>query len=52
MDSTMMGPFDVSRRLYYLEDRSAKGIDIIDIASGKVIAQVAGMFVRYSKAKN
>jgi hypothetical protein len=36
---------DVSRRLYYLGDRSAKGIDIVDIASGKVIAQVAGMFV-------
>jgi hypothetical protein len=36
---------DVSRRLYYLGDRSAKGIDIVDIASSKVIAQVAGMFV-------
>lgn len=36
---------DTSRRLYYLGDRSAKGIDIVDIASNKVIAQVTGMFV-------
>jgi hypothetical protein len=36
---------DASRRLYYLGDRSAKGIDIVDIASNKVIAQVTGMFV-------
>lgn len=36
---------DVSRRLYYLGDRSAKGIDIVDIASNKLIAQVTGLFV-------
>jgi hypothetical protein len=36
---------DASRRLYYLGDRSTKGIDIDDIASNKVVAQVAGVFV-------
>lgn len=36
---------DASRRLYYLGDRSAKGIDIVDIASNKMIAQITGMFV-------
>lgn len=38
---------DVGRRLYYLADRSlsVKGIDIVDIASNKVIAQVKDVFV-------
>ena len=35
---------DVERRLYYLGDRSTKGIDFVDIASNKVIAQVSGVF--------
>ena len=36
---------DVGRHLYYLADRSTKGIDIVDIATNKVIAQVPGVFV-------
>lgn len=36
---------DVGRRLYYLGDRSTKGIDIVDIAANKVVAQVPGIFV-------
>jgi DNA-binding beta-propeller fold protein YncE len=36
---------DVRRRLYYLGDRSTKGIDIVDIRTNKVVGQVAGMFV-------
>ncbi len=35
---------DVGRRLYYLGDRSTKGIDFVDIATNKVIAQVSGVF--------
>lgn len=35
---------DVKRRLYYLGDRSAKGIDVVDIASNKVVAQVTDVF--------
>jgi hypothetical protein len=35
---------DVKRRLYYLGDRSTKGIDFVDIATNKVIAQVSGVF--------
>lgn len=36
---------DAKRRLYYLGDRSTKGIDIVDIATSKVIAQISGIFV-------
>jgi DNA-binding beta-propeller fold protein YncE len=36
---------DVKRRLYYLGDRTTKGIDIIDIATNKVIAQIPNVFV-------
>lgn len=36
---------DVPRRHYYLADRSTKGIDIVDIATNKVIAQVKDVFV-------
>jgi DNA-binding beta-propeller fold protein YncE len=35
---------DVWRRLYYLGDRSTRGIDIVDIPGNKVIAQVSGIF--------
>jgi hypothetical protein len=36
---------DVARRLYYLGDRTTKGIDVVHIATNKVIAQVSGIFV-------
>jgi len=36
---------DVKRRLYYLGDRTTKGIDFVDIAKNKVIAQLPGVFV-------
>lgn len=36
---------DSQRRLYYLGDRSLKGIDIVDIGQNKVIGQVTGVFV-------
>ena len=34
----------MKRRLYYLGDRSTKGIDFVDIATNKVIAQISGVF--------
>ena len=36
---------DVTRRLYYLGDRTTKGIDIVDISTNIVIGQVSGVFV-------
>lgn len=41
---------DVERRLYYLGDRSTSGIDFVDIATNKVIAQVSGVFVGQVRA--
>ncbi len=36
---------DAGRRLYYLSDRTTKGIDIVDIAANKVVAQMKDLFV-------
>jgi DNA-binding beta-propeller fold protein YncE len=36
---------DAGRKLYYLGDRSTKGIDFVDIAQGKVVAQLTGILV-------
>lgn len=36
---------DEGRRLYYLSDRTTKGIDIVDIAANKVVAQMKDIFV-------
>lgn len=36
---------DQGRKLYYLSDRSTKGIDFVDIATNKVVAQITGIFV-------
>lgn len=36
---------DVKRRLYYLGDRTTKGLDFIDIVTGKVTAQLQGIFI-------
>ncbi|WP_432263624.1 hypothetical protein [Cupriavidus sp. TMH.W2] len=35
---------DVARRLYYLGNRSTKGIDFIDIDHNKVVGQLSGIF--------
>lgn len=36
---------DQGRKLYYLGDRTTKGIDFVDIASNKVVFQITGAFV-------
>jgi DNA-binding beta-propeller fold protein YncE len=36
---------DVPRRLYYLGNRTTRGIDIVDITSRTVVAQISGIFV-------
>lgn len=36
---------DVGRHLYYLGDRTTRGIDIVDIPSAKSIAQIPNIFV-------